>query len=198
MRITTPIANPEGMLVSADAVIPYTVTAVDAFGNTLKGYSSYAGSAFIASIAVSMMVFPMATSVMREVFSQAPASEKEAALALGATRTAMVRSVVIPFGRSGIVGGTMLALGRALGETISVVLIISQTYEIKPNVLDELHRAVAGISKLRDLGEVLRIAAHFGTEQVGKHVIEYDHDQTARRRGHDLALAVGLGLRGMI
>lgn len=104
--------------------------------NQLPGYPSYAGSAFIAAIAVAMMIFPMATSVMREVFSEAPVNEKEAALALGATRWAMVRTVVLPFGRSGIVGGTMLALGRALGETISVVLVISQTFEIKPYVLE--------------------------------------------------------------
>jgi phosphate transport system permease protein len=104
--------------------------------NDLYGYASYQGSAFIAAIAVSMMVFPMATSVMREVFSLAPQGEKEAAIALGATRWAMTRAVVIPFGRSGIIGGTMLALGRALGETISVVLIIQQVYQVKPRVLE--------------------------------------------------------------
>jgi phosphate transport system permease protein len=104
--------------------------------NQAPGYPSYAGSAFIAAIAVTMMIFPMATSVMREVFSEAPVNEKEAALALGATRWAMVRTVVLPFGRGGIVGGTMLALGRALGETISVVLVISQAFEIKPYVLE--------------------------------------------------------------
>lgn len=104
--------------------------------NQAPGYPSYAGSAFIAAIAVTMMIYPMATSVMREVFSEAPVHEKEAALALGATRWAMVRTVVLPFGRSGIIGGTMLALGRALGETISVVLVISQAFEIKPYVLE--------------------------------------------------------------
>jgi phosphate transport system permease protein len=104
--------------------------------NQAPGYPSYAGSAFIAAIAVTMMIFPMACSVMREVFSEAPQGEKEAALALGGTRWAMVRTVVLPFGRSGIVGGTMLALGRALGETISVVLVISQAFEIKPYVLE--------------------------------------------------------------
>jgi len=104
--------------------------------NQAPGYPSYAGSAFIASLAVAMMIFPMATSVMREVFGEAPVGEKEAALALGATRWAMVRTVVLPFGRSGVIGGTMLALGRALGETISVVLVISQAFEIKPYVLE--------------------------------------------------------------
>lgn len=104
--------------------------------NQLPGYPSYAGSMFIAAIAVTMMIFPMATSVMREVFTQAPIGEKEAALALGATRWAMVRTVVLPFGRSGIIGGSMLALGRALGETISVVLVLSLSFEIKPHVLE--------------------------------------------------------------
>ncbi|MBO9523924.1 MAG: phosphate ABC transporter permease subunit PstC [Nocardioidaceae bacterium] len=104
--------------------------------NQAPGYPAYQGSAFIAAIAVAMMMFPMATSVMREVFSSAPAGEKEAALALGATRWAMVRTVVLPFGRSGIIGGTMLALGRALGETISVLLIISQAFKIKVNILE--------------------------------------------------------------
>lgn len=113
--------------------------------NSLDGFVSYAGSAFVAGIAVSMMVFPMATSVMREVFSLAPAGEKEAALALGGTRWAMVRHVVIPFGRSGIIGGTMLALGRALGETISVVLILNQTFEIKARVLESGAESVSAL-----------------------------------------------------
>jgi phosphate transport system permease protein len=104
--------------------------------NQAPGYASYAGSAAIAAIAVAAMIFPMATSVMREVFAQAPAGEKEAALALGGSRWAVVRNVVLPFGKSGIIGGSMLALGRALGETISVVLVISQTFEVKPRVLE--------------------------------------------------------------
>jgi phosphate transport system permease protein len=97
----------------------------------LWAQSRYVGSAFIAGLTVAMMVVPMACSVMREVFSQAPVGEKEAALALGATRWGMVRSVVLPFGKGGIVGGTMLALGRALGETIAVILIISPVFDIK-------------------------------------------------------------------
>ena len=91
----------------------------------------YTASAFIAGMAVSMMVLPMACAVMRGVFDQAPIGEREAALALGATRWGVVRSVVLPFGRGGVIGGTMLALGRALGETISVVLIISPAFDIK-------------------------------------------------------------------
>ncbi len=65
------------------------------------------------------MLLPTATSVMREVFAQTPPGEKEAALALGGSRWRMIRTVVLPFGRGGIVGGSMLALGRAMGESIS-------------------------------------------------------------------------------
>ena len=86
--------------------------------------SRYAASAFIAGIAVSMMVLPMAAAVMRQVFSQAPIGEREAALGLGSTKWGMIRAVVLPF-------GTMLSLGRALGETIAVVLIISPAFDIK-------------------------------------------------------------------
>ena len=82
------------------------------------------------------MVLPMACAIMRQVFSQTPPGEKEAALALGSTKWGMIRAVVLPFGKGGIIGGTMLGLGRALGETIAVLLIINQVFEIKPNVLE--------------------------------------------------------------
>ena len=96
----------------------------------------YAGSAFCAGIAVAMMVLPMSCAVMRQVFSQTPPGEKEAALALGSTRWGMIRAVVLPFGRGGIIGGTMLGLGRALGETIAVLLIIAPEFVAKPRILE--------------------------------------------------------------
>jgi phosphate transport system permease protein len=89
---------------------------------------SYAASTFIAGIVVSLMVTPIITSIGREVFSQAPSGEREGALALGATHWAMIRTVVLPFGRGGLIGGTMLGMGRALGETIAVYLIISPLF----------------------------------------------------------------------
>jgi phosphate transport system permease protein len=98
--------------------------------------SRYVASAFCAGIAVAGMVLPMACAVMRQVFSQAPVGEREAALALGATRWGVVTSVVLPFGRGGIIGGAMLGLGRALGETIAVLLIVSPAFVIKPRVLE--------------------------------------------------------------
>jgi phosphate transport system permease protein len=91
----------------------------------------YTASAFIAGLAVAMMVMPMACAVMRQVFSQAPPGEREAAFALGATHWGVVKTVVLPFGKGGIIGGTMLGLGRALGETIAVLLIISPAFDLK-------------------------------------------------------------------
>lgn len=105
----------------------------------------YTASAFVAGIAVAMMVLPMASSVMREVFSSAPLGEREAALALGATRWGMIRAVVLPFGRGGIIGGTMLGLGRALGETIAVLLIVSPAFELKINILEIGTNTVAAL-----------------------------------------------------
>ena len=98
--------------------------------------SRYTASALIAALVVAMMVLPYACMVMREVFDQAPQGEREAAYALGSTRWGMIRSVVLPFGKGGIIGGTMLALGRALGETIAVVLIIAPLFEIKVRILE--------------------------------------------------------------
>ena len=109
----------------------------------------YDSSNFVAGVVVSLMVLPIATSVMREVFSQTPPGEKEGALALGSTRWGMIRSVVLPFGRGGIIGGAMLGLGRALGETIAVALIISPKFEITKNVLSEGGNSVASLIALR-------------------------------------------------
>jgi phosphate transport system permease protein len=98
--------------------------------------SQYTKSAFVAGLVVAMMVIPIACSVMQDVFSQAPVGEREAALALGSTRWGVIRTVVLPFGRGGIVGGTMLGLGRALGETVAVLLIIGFAFDIKIRILE--------------------------------------------------------------
>ena len=109
----------------------------------------YTSSTFIAGIVVGLMVTPLACSVVREVFQQAPVGEKEAALALGATRWGMVRAVVLPYAVGGIIGGTMLSLGRALGETIAVFMIISPVFVIQPNVLQNGASSVSALIALR-------------------------------------------------
>ncbi len=119
--------------------------------------SRFTASAFIAGIAVSMMVIPYACAVMRGTFDQAPIGEREAALALGATRWGVIRAVVLPFGRRGVIGGSMLALGRALGETVAVLLIISPAFEIKFNVTEVGTMTVSAL-----------IAGRFGEASAGQ------------------------------
>jgi phosphate transport system permease protein len=113
--------------------IPFFRSETDILGNSL----------FVAGMVVSLMVLPICTAVIREVFAQAPPGEKEAALALGGTRWGMIRTVVLPFGRGGIVGGSMLGLGRALGETIAVALILSPSFEIVTRILEPGGNTVA-------------------------------------------------------
>jgi phosphate transport system permease protein len=138
------------------AWIPFFKVDTDPDAATWSQYA-YIGSAFVAGICVSMMIIPMAAAVMRQVFSQAPIGEREAAYALGSTRWGMVRTVVIPFGRGGIIGGTMLGLGRALGETVAVLLIISPTFDLKIKILSSGTNTVSAL-----------IAARFGEATGGQ------------------------------
>ena len=84
------------------------------------------GSVFVASVVLSIMILPIITAISRDVFRQTPTDHLEAALALGATRWEMIRTAVLPYGRSGVVSASMLGLGRALGETIAVMIILTQ------------------------------------------------------------------------
>jgi phosphate ABC transporter permease protein PstC/phosphate ABC transporter permease subunit PstA len=83
-----------------------------------------AANYFITGLILAIMIIPIVSAISREVMATVPADQKEAALALGATRWEMIRSTVIPYSRAGIVGGSMLGLGRALGETIAVAILI--------------------------------------------------------------------------
>jgi phosphate transport system permease protein len=94
-------------------------------------------------------VLPIIASVAREVFARTPPAEKEAALALGSTRWGMIRMVVLPYGRGGIIGGSMLGLGRALGETIAVSLLLPQIPELTWRVLENGGATVSGFIALR-------------------------------------------------
>lgn len=89
------------------------------------GYSSTGRTILTASIVLSIMVLPIITSLCREIFIQTPSLHQEAALALGATQWDMIRAAVFPFARAGIVSAIMLGLGRALGETMAVTLVLS-------------------------------------------------------------------------
>jgi len=88
-----------------------------------------------AGVVLAVMILPIISALAREVFSQAPALHREAALALGATRWEMIRLAVLPYGRSGVIGGAMLGLGRALGETLAVALILSASGGVTLNLI---------------------------------------------------------------
>jgi phosphate transport system permease protein len=89
-----------------------------------------------AGIVLAIMAIPIITAITREVFLQTPTLHQEAALALGATRWEMIRMAVFPYARSGIVSAVMLGMGRALGETIAVLLIISPAFDVKGRIFE--------------------------------------------------------------
>lgn len=126
----------------------FHVTGADP-SNPLPNTAIYTSSTFIAGLVVGLMIVPVMTSMMRESFSRAPAGEREGAYALGATRWGMIRSVVIPYGRGGIIGGTMLGMGRALGETIAIYLIISPIFSINLHILGRGANSIAAHIALR-------------------------------------------------
>jgi phosphate transport system permease protein len=107
--------------------------------------STYVGSPLLAGMVVSLMCMPIIVSLSREVFSQAPQGEREAAYALGSTRWGMVRTVVLPFGKGGAIGACMLGIGRALGETIAVLLIVSAVFTFNWHVVQEGGNSIAAM-----------------------------------------------------
>jgi phosphate transport system permease protein len=123
------------------------------------GTVTFTGSSFIAGVLVAIMVLPIVTSISREIFSLTPLAEREAALALGASRARVIRDVVFPFSRSGVVGAIMLGLGRALGEAIAVTLIISLSFVHNFKVLSSGANSIASlIANLVDTGGKLGLA----------------------------------------
>lgn len=83
------------------------------------------GTILFIGVVLAIMILPIVTAISREVFAQTPTAHKEGALALGATHWEMIRTAVLPFGKPGVISAAMLALGRALGETIAVTFIVS-------------------------------------------------------------------------
>ncbi|WP_026120302.1 phosphate ABC transporter permease subunit PstC [Nocardiopsis potens] len=96
-----------------------------------------------AGIVLAVMILPIITAMSRDVFRQVPQGHREAALALGSTRWEMIRMAVLPFGRPGVIGGAMLGLGRALGETMAVAMILSPSLVISPFLLQSGNQTIA-------------------------------------------------------
>lgn len=104
-----------------------TLGFIPLFGTGNLGRAGSTGTIFVAGVVLSVMILPIITGVTREIFERTPSDQIEGALALGATKWEMVRTTVLPFGRSGYVSAAMLGLGRALGETIALYMILSGT-----------------------------------------------------------------------
>ncbi|TXN32665.1 phosphate ABC transporter permease subunit PstC [Lacisediminihabitans profunda] len=117
-----------GVLVLAKGIQPFFVWLnenlgwIPLFGGVVSGTGK---TVLTVAIVLAVMVLPIMTAVCREIFLQTPVLHEEAALALGATRWEMIRVAVLPFARPGIISASMLGLGRALGETLAVAMVLS-------------------------------------------------------------------------
>ncbi|MFD4266691.1 phosphate ABC transporter permease subunit PstC [Rhodococcus sp. NPDC058481] len=121
-----------GLLIFAPAIKPLAVWLNENLSwfplfATGSGSIAGGGTIFTAGIVLAVMILPIITAVTREVFVQTPTAQIEAALALGATKWEVVKTTVIPFGKSGYISGSMLGLGRALGETMALYMILRTT-----------------------------------------------------------------------
>jgi phosphate transport system permease protein len=106
---------------------------------------AYSRSPFIAGLVLAIMIIPIVASISREVFAQTPPDRIQAAYALGATKWAMIKAVVFPYGIGGVIGGAMLGLGRALGETVAVYTVLNLVYDIRIEILLSAGGSVASM-----------------------------------------------------
>jgi phosphate transport system permease protein len=172
------LAGPLAFMVDLLAAVPsvvfgqwgllYLVPNIDAPSRFLHDYlgfiplfgssGTYGKSIFAASVVLAVMVIPIVAAISREVFIQAPREHVEAAWAIGATKWEMVRMAILPYGRSGVVSGTVLGFGRAMGETIAVALVLSSNYAISFRVLDPGGNTIAAniANRYGDAGEIGR------------------------------------------
>jgi phosphate transport system permease protein len=116
------------------ANVERTFHRVPILGALLSGRPISGVSYMTAGLIVALMITPIITSITREVFATVPTAQKEAAVALGATRWEMIRGAVFPHSRSGIVGAVLIGLGRAMGETIAVALVIGSATALTPRL----------------------------------------------------------------
>jgi phosphate ABC transporter permease protein PstC len=113
---------------------------------------------FIAGLILAIMILPIVSAISREVIATVPDAQKEAALALGATRWEMIRIAVLPYSRAGITGGAMLGLGRAIGETIAITLVIGNAPQIGHTLFSQGYTLAAVIAN--EFGEAANNELH--------------------------------------
>jgi phosphate ABC transporter permease protein PstC len=162
-RVRAPLA----MLVDLLAAVPSVVYGLWGFlvlapklrgfqqwlADTLSFLPFWAGhvagpSYFMAGLVLAIMILPIVSAISREVLATVPSEHKEAALALGATRWEMIRMAVLPYSRAGIIGGAMLGLGRAIGETIAVAYVIGGSTTIGHSIFEQ-GQSLAGVIALQ-------------------------------------------------
>lgn len=162
LRIRTPIAFVIELLAAVPSVvyglwgifvlIPFLKDTVFPFLRNTLGFVPlfqgplYGQSMLAAGMILAIMVMPYIMSVSREVLAQVPGSQREAALALGATRWEAAWGAVVPYARSGIVGAIILGLGRALGETMAVTMLIGNRHEISTSLFAPGYTMAAAIA----------------------------------------------------
>lgn len=112
------------------------------FGVEVENFDA---SPFVSALVLALMILPIAMSVTREVYSRAPHDQIQAAYALGGSRWGALKAVVLPFGRSGLIGGMLLGMGRALGETIAVLLTLNLVFKVKFQILASAGGSVASL-----------------------------------------------------
>ena len=137
-----------GIFVLIPFLRSYVVPALKAlFGWTpfLQGVF-YGNSLLAGGVILAIMIVPYIAAVSREVLLAVPTSQREAALAMGATRWEAVRSAVLPYGRAGLIGAIILGLGRALGETMAVTMVIGNRHDIGVSVLQPAYTMAAAIA----------------------------------------------------
>lgn len=120
----------------------------------------YGKSMFAAAVVLALMILPIIAAVSREIFRQVPRDSREAAVALGATKWEMIRMSVLPVSRSGVVGSVILGLGRALGETIAIALVLAATFDTSIKVLKPGGNTIAAniATKFGEAGSLARSA----------------------------------------
>lgn len=157
-RIAAPIAYLIDLLAAVPSVVyglwgglalaPYTKPLIGWLDEHLGFLPFFAGPPSVtgrtmltAGIVLAIMVVPITTAIAREVFAQTPRLHEEAAMALGATRWEMIRLAVFPYARSGVISAVMLGLGRALGETMAVAMVLSATPIVTLNLISDTNPA---------------------------------------------------------
>jgi phosphate ABC transporter permease protein PstC len=150
-----------GIFVVIPALKPIEQWVADTFSFLPFVGGSVAGpNYFVAGLILAIMILPIVSAISREVIATVPADLKEASLALGATRWEMIRMAILPHARAGIVGASMLGLGRAIGETIAVTLVIGNAPTIGSQIFDQGYTLAAVIAN--EFGEAANDRLHSG------------------------------------